>query len=303
MSTQQISFAIQGMYCVKCAQKIEAALTQLDGVIAAQVNYATERATVVYDPTRIRMAAMVAAVREVEFSIALEPFTLNVRDLIYASSAHTVEQILASPEGIVEVSANLRTGQVTVTALPEYFSPAKFQAQLAALGLHSVPSLANKQARGFLVRLLLSVGTAGLLGLGALSSSFATPIKLSIPFWLDALVALALFGAGYPFYRRALAVLAQSAFDASVLLFLAIAITFFGGLALTLLSQDSQVIGTASGWTAFTFAALLTAGWFITRGVTLWVFPYFRCTPPIGNMPVLQASNSHLGIISDGTRH
>ena len=50
MSTRQISFAIQGMYCAKCALKVETVLGQLDGIIAAQVNYATERASVVYDP-------------------------------------------------------------------------------------------------------------------------------------------------------------------------------------------------------------------------------------------------------------
>lgn len=41
---------ISGMSCAACAARIEKALSQLDGVTSASVNYATERAAVTYDP-------------------------------------------------------------------------------------------------------------------------------------------------------------------------------------------------------------------------------------------------------------
>lgn len=72
MSTQQISFAIQGMTCARCAGQIERALTQLDGVIAAQVNYATERATVRYATSRITPAALIRTVIREGFQAQLE---------------------------------------------------------------------------------------------------------------------------------------------------------------------------------------------------------------------------------------
>ena len=72
MSTQQVSFAIQGMTCARCAVQIEHALTQLEGVIAAQVNYASERATVRYASSRIRPAMLVRAVIHEGFQAQLE---------------------------------------------------------------------------------------------------------------------------------------------------------------------------------------------------------------------------------------
>ena len=42
---------LEGMTCASCAARIEKRLNRVDGA-AATVNYATERATVHYDPPR-----------------------------------------------------------------------------------------------------------------------------------------------------------------------------------------------------------------------------------------------------------
>ena len=46
---ERIDLAIQGMTCASCAMRIEKRLNKIDGVTAT-VNYATEKATVTYDP-------------------------------------------------------------------------------------------------------------------------------------------------------------------------------------------------------------------------------------------------------------
>lgn len=72
MNTQQLSFEIEGMTCARCGVQIERVLTQLDGVIAAQVNYATKNATVVYNPTRVRRESLATAVQGAGFAISQE---------------------------------------------------------------------------------------------------------------------------------------------------------------------------------------------------------------------------------------
>src|ERR1700733_613282 len=47
---QQAVFAIEGMTCASCAMRIEKCLKKVPGVADAQVNLATEKATVTYDP-------------------------------------------------------------------------------------------------------------------------------------------------------------------------------------------------------------------------------------------------------------
>src|SRR5947208_11115031 len=46
------TFALEGMTCASCAMRIEKGLKKVPGVTNAQVNFATEEATVTYDPTQ-----------------------------------------------------------------------------------------------------------------------------------------------------------------------------------------------------------------------------------------------------------
>ncbi|HEX9077735.1 MAG TPA: heavy metal-associated domain-containing protein, partial [Anaerolineae bacterium] len=121
MSTKQISFAILGMRgaCPKCAGEIQRVLTRLDGVVAAQVNYATERAMAVYDPTRVTALKMVNAIRSIGFDTPVEALTWHSEDLLYATSARTVARALEKGEGVVRATADLAARSVTVEVFPE----------------------------------------------------------------------------------------------------------------------------------------------------------------------------------------
>ena len=46
---KKVTIPISGMHCASCAQKIEKALKKIEGVSSANVNFATEKATVEFD--------------------------------------------------------------------------------------------------------------------------------------------------------------------------------------------------------------------------------------------------------------
>ena len=48
----KVLLPIEGMTCASCVQKVERALTSVPGTVEASVNFATEKATVTYDPTQ-----------------------------------------------------------------------------------------------------------------------------------------------------------------------------------------------------------------------------------------------------------
>ncbi|MDR1471395.1 MAG: heavy metal translocating P-type ATPase [Synergistaceae bacterium] len=58
---------IGGMTCAACAARIEKALRRRPGVRSASVNFATERAVVVYDPREIKLAQIRAAISELGY--------------------------------------------------------------------------------------------------------------------------------------------------------------------------------------------------------------------------------------------
>jgi Cu+-exporting ATPase len=61
-----VELEVTGMTCAACAARIEKKLNRLDGVTAT-VNYATEKATVAYDPTALGPDDLVTAVRSIGY--------------------------------------------------------------------------------------------------------------------------------------------------------------------------------------------------------------------------------------------
>src|SRR3954453_23244998 len=57
----RVEVPITGMTCASCANRIERKLNKLDGV-AASVNYATEKATVAFDPAAVAPEQLIEAV-------------------------------------------------------------------------------------------------------------------------------------------------------------------------------------------------------------------------------------------------
>ncbi len=58
----RMDLSIEGMTCGACAASVERGLSAVSGVASAHVNFATERATVIFDPTRADREVFVAAV-------------------------------------------------------------------------------------------------------------------------------------------------------------------------------------------------------------------------------------------------
>lgn len=56
------TLSIQGMSCAACSARIEKKLSSMEGVAEARVNLATERATVRYDPGKVKVSEIIAAV-------------------------------------------------------------------------------------------------------------------------------------------------------------------------------------------------------------------------------------------------
>ncbi|MFH0832349.1 MAG: heavy metal translocating P-type ATPase [Candidatus Aenigmatarchaeota archaeon] len=63
-------FSVSGMHCASCAQRIEKALKKLDGVIDANVNFATEKATVEYTEKKIKEDRIINAIEKLGYKVA-----------------------------------------------------------------------------------------------------------------------------------------------------------------------------------------------------------------------------------------
>jgi Cu+-exporting ATPase len=285
------------MFCPKCAVDIERVLTQLDGVVAAQVNYATERARVVYDPARVTALCMVSAIRSIAFDIPLERQTLHSGDLLYASSARTVEKLLQQAQGVVHVSVDLSARRLALELFSEYGRTDPPVHVMAGLGL-KVDQAGSADARSlFLFRslILVVIELLALWSAGAHAGVLLSPSSLHAPLVPMVISLIALFGAGWPFYRLAYNAALQGEFDVSVIIAVVSSVFALGGLPVGILSPSPWLTNIG-----YLMATTLTTGWFIARALTVWVFPHFgKATDKATSV---SAARAPMGVVSDGSR-
>lgn len=131
----EVQLPITGMTCASCVRRVEKALAKVDGVAAASVNLATERASVAYDPEQVTLDALTRAVEKAGYGVATMPVTtpvatapatapedgaisLPIEGMTCASCVRRVEKSLAKVDGVREANVNLATEQATVSYDP-----------------------------------------------------------------------------------------------------------------------------------------------------------------------------------------
>mgnify|MGYP001009850899 CR=1 FL=1 len=217
-------FEITGMSCASCAARIERTLANTEGVLSANVNLATQKATVTYDPTQITPAALAEEIKNLGYGVALDKLELVITGMHCASCVRRVEQALENSPGVVNATVNLATGRTTVTYAPYETSAARIIQTIKDTGYEaaridaakdrgSQPDRAEKEReqeirshfRSFLISAVFSLPLMSLM----LSHLFGVklPAWLENPYFQFALATPIQFGAGWQFYRGAFSAL------------------------------------------------------------------------------------------------
>ncbi len=113
------SFPVTGMTCATCAGTIADSLNELEGVVKADVNLATERASVTFDPEKVDVAKMRRAVEDAGYGVIMNELTLSIGGMSCASCVNTVEESVGELDGVLSASVNLVTEKLTVRYDPQ----------------------------------------------------------------------------------------------------------------------------------------------------------------------------------------
>tara|TARA_R110002051_G_scaffold6914_2_gene32676 strand:+ start:10160 stop:12640 length:2481 start_codon:yes stop_codon:yes gene_type:complete len=108
-------FGIEGMTCASCVLRVEKAIAALPGVASANVNLATERATVRFVGAPDAQAVL-KAIEKAGYEPKLTTIEIGVEGMTCASCVGRVEKALKAVPGVVEASVNLATERATVRA-------------------------------------------------------------------------------------------------------------------------------------------------------------------------------------------
>lgn len=117
------TYAVEGLSCASCAQTVEKALNNIQGVEHASVNLTTEKATVIYDDALVNFETLSNTVEKSGYkllapqdnwSISANHQNYIISGMNCASCAQTVERAALAVPGIKKASVNLTTNTLTV---------------------------------------------------------------------------------------------------------------------------------------------------------------------------------------------
>jgi Cu+-exporting ATPase len=209
-----ISIPVTGMSCAACANRVEKALSKTSGVSGANVNFATEKASVEYDPDTVRPEALISAVEDAGYGAEVRETSFGVTGMTCASCVGRVEKALGKVPGVVDVSVNLASEKASVEYLAGGPEMRDFEKAVEGAGYGVVREEeedsagdAHEQEYAKLQnRLLVAAALTALILIGSLPMmlGFMPPVPVR---WLNfALLALATpvqFWAGWRFYKGA----------------------------------------------------------------------------------------------------
>lgn len=127
MSKEKTVIRISGMHCVSCAQTIENSLKREAGISSANVNFASEKAIVEYDPSKVSLERIADVIQETGYEpvgISKEgeqtrEISLKIVGMHCASCVTTIEKSLKKLEGVKSANVNLATERATVEYSPK----------------------------------------------------------------------------------------------------------------------------------------------------------------------------------------
>lgn len=117
MAIKKVNLPIKGMTCVSCAQAIEKNLKKKNGVHSVNVNFASEKAYVEFDPQIITNKGLIEAVRGAGYDVVrkTERLTLKIGGMTCVSCAQTIEKNLNKKKGVIKAAVNFASQTAVVS--------------------------------------------------------------------------------------------------------------------------------------------------------------------------------------------
>ena len=134
MGEQKTVLKVAGMTCAACSGRVERALSAMPGVISAGVNLATEKATVVFDPSRLDRSRIVQKIKDTGYDISTDRVEIAISGMTCAACSGRVEKTLGGLPGVIRAGVNLAAEKAYVEYDSEEISVAGILKKISEIG-------------------------------------------------------------------------------------------------------------------------------------------------------------------------
>jgi Cu+-exporting ATPase len=245
--TQKTQIHITGMTCATCAVTVTKALAATEGVARANVNIASEEASIEYDPGKIDLAKIKDTITEAGYGVAVKKSIFPVRGMTCASCVARVEEALKSVPGVVSAAVNLASEKaaveyldnVTTADLRRAVGDVGYELGEEAETLEDVTTASRRETLGVRNRFFLAI----VLGAVIMVLSFL-PDFTGKPYLLWTLATPVQFWAGWRFYRGFWAALRHRTADMNTLIAVGTSAAYFYSVVAVLFPSVLTIGGT-----------------------------------------------------------
>ncbi|MFC1868482.1 copper ion binding protein, partial [Thermodesulfobacteriota bacterium] len=139
MSEKNITLPITGMSCANCATNIERNVKKLPGILEANVNFASEQASISFDTEKIQLDDLAEKIKEAGYGLALASVEFPVTGMSCANCAMTIERTLKKKvPGVMTASVNFATERAFVEYIPSATNREEIAAAIEKAGYGAI---------------------------------------------------------------------------------------------------------------------------------------------------------------------
>jgi len=251
MASGNVTLPITGMTCANCALNIERNLKKLQGVEDTRVNFASEQASVSFDPEKIKVDDLIKKIEDAGYGIATAKVELPVTGMTCANCAMNIERALNKKvAGVVQASVNFASERAAVQYLPNLTNVEEIIAAIRQAGYDAIPPEETgededveqrarrleiaEQTRKFIVGLLFTLP----LFLWSMGRDFSLLGPWSHAFWVNwafwALATPVQFYTGWDYYTGGWKSLKNRSANMDVLVAMGSSVAYFYSLGVLL---------------------------------------------------------------------
>jgi len=137
-NSKHITLPVTGMTCANCVATVERNIKKLDGILEANVNLTTERASVDFDPSVVGQGQIVDRIQKAGYGIALGEANLIIQRMSDDNDARRLQSALLKVEGIVEAEVSFTRERARIKYIPTIVSSGEIRSEIKAIGFESL---------------------------------------------------------------------------------------------------------------------------------------------------------------------
>jgi Cu+-exporting ATPase len=140
-SGRSVTLPVRGMTCSNCALNIQRNLGKLKGVKEANVNFATEQASVVFDQEKIHIKDLTDKIHDIGYETVTATIEIPIKGMTCTNCAMTIERTLNEKvPGVINASVNFATERAHVEYIPTIATVEDIIEAIEKAGYSAIPT-------------------------------------------------------------------------------------------------------------------------------------------------------------------